>query len=381
MHTLIATNVRDFINNIFLVSREELDSVENVHPSFLEKSRIKKNAINSSAKTASSALPPCAATGSGSGSSTSKTSSTSSSTPSAASSASSSSGCSCTSSFPPESPDAPQPEDSSSSDSPCIEDDEDPHKESSSKNSSGSSSSSSKSSSSGGDGTKACGDPKSTNATGKIGPNSLAITKPPYKVISCDQILIIEGTTFASTRDYSVRKNQVFSLSLYMLNSFNSKDPKTLSNHMLLEDMSNLPTSIYGAPTCISFDNLKTNNKIVMCLPARGYVEQIKQAIMKFMKCRIGFIGKNIKPKDIRKVFEATCKGKKLDSTDNADQVYAMMKSLMPDNDNKDNTPFKTNPYYSTTHVPGTKNPPKKDYLNKYAAIKEKDSENDDDEK
>lgn len=269
-----------------------------------------------------------------------------------------SSSCSCTSSqsFPPDSPDAPQPPDDDSSDSRCIVN-TDPYAPPSAPRvgSDGKPlpSSQQSSSSSQGEGTKACADPKSTNATGKIGPNSLAITAPPYKLVTCDQVLIIEGTTFASPRDFSIRKTQVFSLSVYMINQFTMKDAKTLNNHILIEDVTELPDQVFGAPTCLSFVDSKINNKIVMCLPARAYVNQIKDVFTDILKCRIGdnLKGSGVTNKDIRRVFEAACKGKPLAMAHAGPEakVSTFLKNFLPKIEDTDSIKkqFKINPGYS----------------------------------
>lgn len=228
-----------------------------------------------------------------------KSSSSSSSKSSSPSSASSSAGslitsvpCSCktSSSVPPVS--------SSSSSNGCPEtgNPHDPHNKLGPKNSTG---------------TKACeADKKATNATGMIGPNNFAITQAPYKVYSCDQVIVAEGKTFIKPDDYGKRKDGIFTISAYMINYFDTKDPKSLKTQILLDDVTELPDLIHGAPQCISFIDNKNVKKIDLCMKSEKKIIQIKQAYDDFMKCRMGDNLSEVSREDLFITFKKACQGR-----------------------------------------------------------------------
>lgn len=207
------------------------------------------------------------------------------------------------------------------------------------------------------EGTKACvSDQKATNALGKIGPLTFAITQPPYKLFSCDQVFVIQGQTFVSPNNYQIRKPAVFTLSVYMINLFDTKDTRTIKNHILLENITDLPSNIQGAPTCINFLDAKTNNKIPMCFNSKDNADQIKEAFMDLLKCRIGDNLKNVKTDDVRKVFEASCLGVPITIPDNSGiaKMYTYLAPFLPAPSKKKIVGFgEYNPGYSLV-VPGS---------------------------
>ena len=199
---------------------------------------------------------------------------------------------------------------------------------------------------------------KATNAVGTLGPTNFQITNAPYKVYSCDQVLVVDGFTFIDQRDFTKRKSQVFTLSLFMINQFDTKDGKTMNNHILLENIVDLPDRIQGAPTCIMFLDGKTKNRIVMCLPNISTALAIKKAYMDLLKCRIGMSftygngteniagnpleakanslnigagsGSEVTSDDISKVFKAACLGVELEGFSDDSGVAKALSFLAP---------------------------------------------------
>lgn len=164
-------------------------------------------------------------------------------------------------------------------------------------------------------------DNKSTNAVGYLGPLSYAVTRPPYKIHTCDQVLIVEGETFSNPSDYSKREKAWFTLSVYMLNAFTfdkggKKDSQNLKNHMLLQQITNLPAEIYGAPGCMEYFDSKNMNRVVMCFSDVGTANQIKEAYNAFMKCRLGDSLKDLSMDKIKEIIKAACMGKDITFSD-----------------------------------------------------------------
>lgn len=144
-------------------------------------------------------------------------------------------------------------------------------------------------------GSEACKkDKKSTNALGHIGPNNLVITQFPYKLYSCDQVLIIEGYTFCDPTDYSTLKKSVFSLSAYVLNQFNDKNPDSLVNQIDFSRL-NKPEPVFGAPSCIEFTNKDKSQKITLCTGNEKKSNKIIELWNEFNLCR----NPKLVPKDV----------------------------------------------------------------------------------
>jgi hypothetical protein len=324
------------------VSKEDLDDLQNVHPAFIQKNAkvqesLKSNKLKVQVKNTNKACnkqscgcpPPVGPVIQSSSSSTS-----SSSNP-----------------F------------SSSSSSPCVVEDGNPYSPANQVPSSSSPPSSSSSIPS--DGTGACiTDGKSTNAVGQIGPKQFAITKPPYKLFSCDQVLILDAQTFINPRDYQKRRPAVFTLSVYMVNQFDSKDSKTMKNHLLLENITNLPDNIFGAPSCVEFIDSKTLNKMNICLNSKQEADDLVEVFMDFLKCRIGDNLKNVSQEDLKKVYEAACLGTQMNIPEDSG-IAKLSTFLAPFLPVATKPPTKNfgaiNPYYNPDFVPGSKIPHGKD--------------------
>lgn len=73
-----------------------------------------------------------------------------------------------------------------------------------------------------------------------------------------------------------------------MLNSLDKKDPSTINNSILLENLTKVPNLIMGAPTCLNFESSTHKNIIIVCLPNKNAAKEFKSALMKLIKCRAG---------------------------------------------------------------------------------------------
>lgn len=177
------------------------------------------------------------------------------------------------------------------------------------------------------DGSKACvQDNLSTNALGAIGPLNFALTRAPYKIESCDQVIIVEGETFQDPRDYSVKVKAFFTLSIYMVNMLGASDPNTLKRHMLFNEIDVLPDEVLGAPNCLDFMDSKTLNRIVMCFKTKTQFHQIKSSYRRLMECRAGNNLSAITEDKLSVMLRAACFGKDLV----IDQKDAIMSLLTP---------------------------------------------------
>lgn len=181
-------------------------------------------------------------------------------------------------------------------------------------------------------GTGACanGALTTTNALGLLGASTLAITAPPYTVNRCDQVIIINGQEIPDIRDFSKKNPAVFTLSLYMLNLFSTMSANDLIDSMLIEDMTDVPDTLFGEPRCIEFKNTKKLQRIVMCVNNKREVKQIIDSYMNFMKCRIGNSLKKLDYNEMRKIFQIACLGQHIPNSKAGTSVITFMRSMLP---------------------------------------------------
>jgi hypothetical protein len=116
------------------------------------------------------------------------------------------------------------------------------------------------------------------------------ITKAPFKISRCDQIILVEGQTIINFTDYTERKNAFFVIGIYIANMFTNKNTDNLIDSILLAHLSSSPDLIKGTNNCLDLDDKQHKKRIAMCLPEEN-ISDIKTVFMEFFKCRMGFIG------------------------------------------------------------------------------------------
>jgi hypothetical protein len=137
--------------------------------------------------------------------------------------------------------------------------------------------------------TKPCGDNKnSSNTVGKIGSPYLAVSVRPFKLTSCDQVLIIKTNTLINSDDYLSRSEAYFTMSMYLINKFSSNESKSLTDSIYLDSITKFPYVLRGTKTCLSFEDNKTSKSIIMCLSEKSELEEIKDVYEDFLACRRG---------------------------------------------------------------------------------------------
>lgn len=126
-----------------------------------------------------------------------------------------------------------------------------------------------------------------TNAVGHIGPNTHSVTDSPYKITSCDQVLLIDGLqTITDYKDYCVKAPVYFTLNVYFVNLFESKDSAKLTNSISFDKL-RFPTIMEGAKGCVLFQNSQTLNRLPIC-GTEEQANQIIEAYKSFLDCRAG---------------------------------------------------------------------------------------------
>ena len=116
--------------------------------------------------------------------------------------------------------------------------------------------------------------------------NSTRILSAPYTVTSCDQVIELSANILTDLNDFSKKAEKFFTLSTYLLNQFDKKDPKALTESIGIEKITDLPHIIYGSVSCVSFNSLE--RRIIMCLKTDEDARNIIKAFEQFSKCRAG---------------------------------------------------------------------------------------------
>lgn len=166
------------------------------------------------------------------------------------------------------------------------------------------------------DGTGACiTENKSTNALGNLGPLNFAVTREPFKIESCDQVIVIEGETLKDYKDYNSKTPAWFTLSVYMINMLGERKISTVKNHILLHSITHMPTLILGAPKCIDFIDVKKPNRIIMCLKTESLANQILEAYSSLLKCRMNLSLKKMSARQLSTILKTACLGKEINLT------------------------------------------------------------------
>jgi hypothetical protein len=139
---------------------------------------------------------------------------------------------------------------------------------------------------------------------------SKILDKAPYLVQSCDQVLYIEGKTLSDVNDYSKRKDAFFTMSFYMINSYEKKDANTLLESVSMHKMKKLPKILWGTKSCVEVEGGETEFSI--CLPDKDIAQQIVDAAGNFHKCRLNndlSASTELSTQTLLKVFKDSCLG------------------------------------------------------------------------
>ena len=95
-------------------------------------------------------------------------------------------------------------------------------------------------------------------------------------------------------------------MSVYLINSFQSKDPTKLVDSISMDKSTNLPVILEGAPGCVDFKSPR--DRISACFANNGQAQEVIDAYMDFMACRRGdSLKKRKEPKDIKHLMKEHC--------------------------------------------------------------------------
>jgi hypothetical protein len=155
------------------------------------------------------------------------------------------------------------------------------------------------------DATKPNADATKTNPNITLGK---IVSSPPYKVMSCDQVVEIEAGTLLDLNDFTKKGNGFFTISMYMVNQFQKRDGNFLEKSITLDRIISMPKIIQGAVSCIGF--FDTGDKYISICPKDiNTSNQILDAFSQFMKCRMGDSLRNTPASTVDNILKNSCLG------------------------------------------------------------------------
>ena len=127
-----------------------------------------------------------------------------------------------------------------------------------------------------------------TNVAGNLKFQNVHISASPYKVTSCDQVLLIPGKRIFPENDYTKKIDAFFTMSAYMVNSFETKDSNKFLESIAMSHMKTMPYVLGGSKNCLYFQDSITTRKITLCIEDPVVLEEIQTAFMTLFNCRNG---------------------------------------------------------------------------------------------
>jgi hypothetical protein len=97
-------------------------------------------------------------------------------------------------------------------------------------------------------------------------------------------------------------------MSVYLINSFRTKDSKTLRESLSIDRIAYLPQVLQGSVSCVDF-TIDAQRRIPMCLKDRETADKVIQAFDDLMKCRSGDSLKKHNAIDISNILKNSCLG------------------------------------------------------------------------
>ena len=111
------------------------------------------------------------------------------------------------------------------------------------------------------------------------------ITKPPYKIERCDQIVALPGKRLPRINDFATRVEAFFDIGMYIINMYEKNDAANLIQSIDTQQLEAVPEVIKGTATCLYIADKKSNlrKSFAMCLNDKETVINIQEVIGNFL--------------------------------------------------------------------------------------------------
>jgi hypothetical protein len=132
----------------------------------------------------------------------------------------------------------------------------------------------------------------------------------PYTVSRCDQIVEFAAKTIDDMTNYAAQTPRFFTMNMYSVVQFKSKDVNTFERLLNVAALTNVPNIIQGSISCILFKTY--DREINVCMPTLAEADLVLDAYKQFMKCRAGndLLKKKESPQDkLQNMLNIGCLG------------------------------------------------------------------------
>lgn len=153
--------------------------------------------------------------------------------------------------------------------------------------------------------------------------SKLIITKSPFKVTECNQILMFDAEYITDLRDYRKRKAAFFTINVLNAYVFETKDATKLIHSSNFTTSQRMTVPLKGARGCIAIDGGAVNSDITICFKNEKDTDDILRAIKDFGKCRVGDNLVPISPDKMKKIAQA-CNAPSKDSKKDPTKDFEM---------------------------------------------------------
>jgi len=114
------------------------------------------------------------------------------------------------------------------------------------------------------------------------------LTKQPFALSRCDQIVSFEADLIPDLDDYTTRQASNFMITAYNINVFDKTDSAQLIKSILFTSGNKPPQSPLGALNCLSIDGGLLDGPLMFCLKDDKEYANISSVISLFEDCRNG---------------------------------------------------------------------------------------------
>ncbi len=147
------------------------------------------------------------------------------------------------------------------------------------------------------------------NSVGGLSHPDVIVSKEPYEITSCAQVLEVEVQTLADQNDYTTRKPAFVTMSAYLINLFESKDNNKLLESISLANLDVVPHILKGSVSCMVAVDDKSLRNITICLKNKEEEVEFAKAFSNFESCRMGSDLQEFDPITINGILMASCNG------------------------------------------------------------------------
>ena len=126
------------------------------------------------------------------------------------------------------------------------------------------------------------------NSVGLLVKESMLVTKKPFQISRCDQIVAMPFEAILDHDDYTKRTPVFLTFTAYHLNMFEKNHASKLMKSILLTNSRNPPFEPLGAQYCLQIDGGDYETSMIICGKVKTDYDEVNALISSFEDCRLG---------------------------------------------------------------------------------------------